>query len=156
MSEPTHLSHPIFVMGTALLRGDHTSRRLAEHLRELGPETTGTWVSHLLAHFMIHVSLVSRSSPIAAISSGSMVRWKTRPPVSACQRPPQGREEDVWCHMIYDLSTDPLLKEIGHEGPTKFSALMLLYISYLEGEKSKSLGITWHNLTCDIVLSSLV
>eukprot|EP00913_Durusdinium_trenchii_P018788 g17655.t1 len=49
----------------------------------------------------------------------------------------QGREEDVWCHMIYDLSTDPLLKEIGHEGPTKFSALMLLYISYLEGEKSK-------------------
>ena len=36
--------------------------------------------------------------------------------------------------MIYDLSGDPLLKDIGHDGPTTFSALVLLYISYLDGD----------------------
>ena len=40
--------------------------------------------------------------------------------------------------MIFDLSSDPVLQEIGHEAagcPTVFSALVLLYASYLAGSR---------------------
>lgn len=53
----------------------------------------------------------------------------------------KGATEDLWCYMIYDLSGDPLLKDIGHDGPTTFSALVLLYISYLDGDAKHSTEI---------------
>lgn len=39
--------------------------------------------------------------------------------------------------MTYDLKDDPLLKDMGHEGPTIFSALMLFYISYSEWDSKR-------------------
>ncbi|CAJ1380798.1 unnamed protein product [Effrenium voratum] len=43
-------------------------------------------------------------------------------------------EEGLWCNMIYDLSTDPLLQDIGYAGqnPTQFSAMVLIYTRHLD------------------------
>ena len=39
--------------------------------------------------------------------------------------------DGLWCQMLYDICDDPLLAEMGYQGPTQFVALLLAYESPL-------------------------
>lgn len=70
-----------------------------------------------------------------------VLKFETAPGRKLKQEDLEGAKEDIWCHMTYDLKDDPLLKDMGHEGPTIFSALMLFYISYSEWDSKSAMEI---------------
>eukprot|EP00434_Breviolum_minutum_P008546 symbB.v1.2.007538.t2/scaffold464.1/size201063/7 len=70
-----------------------------------------------------------------------VLKFETAPGRKLQQEDLEGAKEDIWCHMTYDLKDDPLLKDMGHEGPTIFSALMLFYISYSEWDSKSAMEI---------------